>query len=86
MGKINIKSNNITGIKYLHIDNYAKYGNLYVVRLYVKGKVFVVWRGNEINIGKEVVKEMLKYLRKSDGAFIDWYDNKRKDWLEYNGY
>lgn len=90
MGRVvkmaDIVSNNTTGVKYLHLDNYSKYGNKYVIRVYVKGKVFVVWRGNDKNIGKKVVKEMVKYLNKSDAHFIHWYDNKREEWLEYNGY
>jgi hypothetical protein len=84
--RINIDSDNATGVKYLHIDNYSKYGNKYIVRLYVKGKVFVVWRGNSIEVGKRVVKEMVRHLRKSDAKFIDWYDNEREEWLEKYGY
>ena len=89
---IDIESNNVTGVKYLHIDNYSKYGNKYIIRVYVKGKVFIVWRGNSINgrgnsinVGKRVVKEMVKHL-KTDAKFIDWYDNEREEWLEKYGY
>lgn len=84
--KIEIDSDNVTGVKYLHIDNYSKYGNKYIVRIYVKGKVFVVWRGDSVEIGKRVVKEMVRHLRKSDAKFIDWYDNEREEWLERYGY
>ena len=84
--RIEIDSDNTTGVKFLHIDNYSKYGNKYIVRIYVKGKIFVVWRGNSIEVGKRVVKEMVRHLRKSDAKFIDWYDNEREEWLERYGY
>lgn len=86
MGKITIESDNVTGTKFLHIDNYARYGNKYVVRVYVKRKVFVIWRGNDKAIGRKVVKEMLKHLNKSEANFLDWYDNEREGWLEENEY
>lgn len=70
-----------TGVKYLHIDYRDKYGNDYIVRHNVKGKNFVVWRGNSFELGKQIAEEVAWIVAEGNAAFLDWYDNRRLDYL-----
>lgn len=79
-------SNSSTGVKYLHIDYYKKHGHKYIVRVTISGKHFVVWTGNEFEIGEKVAEKVQILISKSINEFIDWYDNEREDWLKENGY
>lgn len=76
--------NSETGIKYLNVDNYSKYGHCYVVRIIIKGKHFVVWKGNNKDIGIKVAKKVQDLISISKAAFLDWYDNDAERWLELN--
>lgn len=76
--------NSETGIKYLNVDNYSKYGHAYVVRIIIKGKHFVVWKGNNKDIGIKVAKKVQDLISISKAAFLDWYDNDAERWLELN--
>lgn len=74
-----------TGVKYLNIDNYSKYGHNYVVRVIIKGKHFVVWKGNDLDVGKKVANKVQELMSISKAKFLDWYDNDAERWLEENG-
>ena len=74
-----------TGIKYLNVDNYSKYGHRYVVRVIIKGKHFVVWKGNDLDVGKRVAEKVQELMSISKVTFLDWYDNDAERWLEVNG-
>lgn len=74
-----------TGIKYLNIDNYSKYGHRYVVRVIISGKHFVVWTGNDETVGKKVAKKVQSLMSISKAAFLDWYDYDAERWLKVNG-
>lgn len=78
--------NNKTGIRYLHIDHRKKFGHNYVVRVIITGKPFIVWVGNDIEIGKKVAKKVQELTSISKLKFLDWYDNYREEWLKSNGY
>lgn len=73
-----------TGIKYLNVDNYSKYGHRYVVRVIIKGKHFIVWHGNDETVGKKVAEKVQELMSISKAAFLDWYDNDAERWLELN--
>lgn len=73
-----------TGIKYLNIDNYSKYGHRYVVRVIIKGKHFIVWHGNDEIVGKKVAEKVQELMSISKAAFLAWYDNDAERWLELN--
>lgn len=76
-----MKANNTTGVKYLHKDYRDKYGNDYIVRCNICGKTFIVWRGNDFNLGKQVAEEVAWKMADSNASFVDWYDNERLDFL-----
>lgn len=76
-----MKANNATGVRYLHIDYKDKYGNKYIVRYHVKGKSFVVWRGNDFELGKKIAEEVAWKIAEGNAEFLDWYDNERLDYL-----
>lgn len=76
-----MKANNTTGVRYLHIDYKDKYGNKYIVRYSIKGKSFVVWRGNDFNLGKEIAEEVAWKVAEGNAMFLSWYDNERLDYL-----
>ena len=80
------RSNSTTGIKYLNVDSYKKFGRGYVVRVQIVKKYFIVWRGNNFEIGKKVARKVQELMSKSPGAFAYWYDYEREDWLIKNGY
>lgn len=60
--------------KYLNIDNYSKYGNSYVVRVVIKGKTFIVWRGNDKALGIKIAKKVEKLMDVNPPTFLEWYD------------
>jgi len=76
-----MKANNTTGIRYLHIDYKDKYGNKYIVRHHISGKSFVVWRGNDFDLGKEIAEEVAWKVAEGNAVFLDWYDNERLEYL-----
>lgn len=82
--KPNITSS--TGIKYLHVDRKVKFGHDYVVRINISGKNFIVWTGNNIDIGEKVAKKVQELMSISKTTFIEWYDNDREGWLKKYGY
>lgn len=73
-----------TGVKYLSIDNYSKFGNIYVVRVIISGKHFVVWKGNDENVGKKVANKVQELMNISKAKFLEWYDYEAERWLELN--
>ena len=76
------KSKSETGIKYLNVDNYSKYGHVYVVRVIINRKHFVVWSGNDITVGKKVAEKVQSLMSISKAAFLEWYDYEREEWLQ----
>lgn len=76
------KSKSETGIKYLNVDNYSKYGHEYVVRVIINRKHFVVWSGNDITVGKKVAEKVQSLMSISKAAFLEWYDYEREEWLQ----
>lgn len=76
------KSKSETGIKYLNVDNYSKYGHGYVVRVIINRKHFVVWSGNDITVGKKVAEKVQYLMSISKAAFLEWYDYEREEWLQ----
>lgn len=76
------KSKSETGIKYLNVDNYSKYGYGYVVRVIINRKHFVVWSGNDITVGKKVAEKVQSLMSISKAAFLEWYDYEREEWLQ----
>lgn len=76
-----MKANNTTGVKYLHIDYKDKYGNNYIVRYNISGKSFVVWRGNDFNLGKTIAEEVAWVIAAGNAEFLNWYDNERLEYL-----
>ena len=75
-------SKSTTGIKYLNIDK----GYLYIVRVQIKKKHFVVWEGTDKSIGEKIAKKVQSIMLKGEGAFLDWYDHDMERWLKSNGY
>ena len=73
---------NTTGTKYLNIDK----GYLYIVRVQIKKKHFVVWKGTNKSIGEKIAKKVQSIMLKGEGAFLDWYDYDMERWLKSNGY
>ncbi len=73
-----------TGVKYLNVDNYSKYGHRYVVRVIISGKHFVVWSGNDETVGKKVAEKVQSLMNISKATFLDWYDNDCEGWLKLN--
>lgn len=69
-----------TEVKYLNVDK----GYMYIARVQIKGKHFVVWRGANKAIGKMVAEKLQDLMLKGDGAFLDWYDYEMEDWLKEN--
>ena len=75
-------SKSTTGIKYLNIDR----GYLYIVRVQIKKKHFVVWKGTDKSIGKKIAEKVQSIMLNGEGAFLDWYDYDMERWLKSNGY
>ena len=75
-------SRSTTGIKYLNIDR----DHRYIVRVQIKKKHFVVWKGTDKSIGEKIAKKVQSIMLKGEGAFLDWYDYDMKEWLKANGY
>lgn len=75
-------SRSTTGIKYLNIDK----GYLYIVRVQIKKKHFVVWKGTDKSIGEKIAKKVQSIMLNGEGAFLDWYDYDMEGWLKSNGY
>lgn len=76
-----MKANNKTGIKYLHIDYRDKYGNSYIVRHSIQNKSFVVWRGNDLELGKIIAEEVAWKVAEGNAEFLNWYDYERLEYL-----
>lgn len=81
-----MNSKSTTGVKYLNIDHKSRFGHYYNVRVNISGKHFVVWTGDEFDIGEKVAKEVQKLMSVSKAEFLDWFDNDREEWLIKNGY
>lgn len=64
--------------KYLNID---KGFNRYVVRVVIKGKHFIVWRGSNYDKGFIVAKKVQSIMAAGKAAFLDWYDNDMEEYL-----
>lgn len=75
-------SRSTTGVKYLNIDR----DHRYIVRVQIKKKHFVVWKGTDKSIGEKIAKKVQSIMLKSEGAFLDWYDYDMEGWLKSNGY
>ena len=71
-----------TGVKYLHID----IGYTYVVRVIIKKKHFIVWKGVDKDIGTKITMKVQSIMAKGEAAFLDWFDYDMGVWLENNGY
>jgi hypothetical protein len=67
-----------TGVKYLNIDK----GYLYVARVQIKGKHFVVWKGVDKSIGVIVARKIQELMLKGEGVFLEWFDYDKDEWLE----
>lgn len=78
----NPNSRSTTGVKYLNIDK----GYIYMVRVQIKKKHFVVWKGTDKEIGTTIAKKVQSIMRKGEGAFLEWYDYDMESWLKDNGY
>jgi hypothetical protein len=64
--------------RYLNIDNYSKYGNPYIVRVVIKGKHFIVWRGRDKGLGIKIAKLVESKMKVSASYFLEWYDYDRE--------
>lgn len=71
-----------TGVKYLNVDK----GYTYIVRVQIKKKYFVVWKGITKSIGEKVALKVQEIMEKGDTAFLEWYDYDMESWLKDNGY
>ena len=80
------RSTSTTGVKYLNVDFQKKFKHGYNVRVIISGKRFVVWTGDDFDIGEKVAKKVQELMSKSKTEFLDWYDNDREEWLIKNGY
>lgn len=80
------RSTSTTGVKYLNVDYQKKFGHGYNVRVIVSGKHFVVWTGDEFDVGEKVAKKVQELMSKSKAEFLDWFDNDREEWLLKHGY
>ena len=80
------RSTSTTGVKYLNVDFQKKFKHGYNVRVIISGKHFVVWTGDDFDIGEKVAKKVQELMSKSKTEFLDWYDNDREEWLIKNGY
>lgn len=67
-----------TGVKYLNIDK----GYMYIARVAIKRKHFVVWKGYNFSAGKAVAEKIQELMAKSEAAFLEWYDYEMEAWLE----
>ena len=67
-----------TGIKYLNIDK----GYMYVARVVIKRKHFIVWKGYNFSIGKVIAEKIQKLMLKGEATFLDWYDYEMDNWLK----
>ena len=79
---IMVNSRSTTGVKYLNIDK----GYLYMVRVQIKGKHFLVWKGTDKDIGEKIAKKVQSIMLKGESAFLDWFDYDMERWLKDNGY
>lgn len=68
--------------KYFNIDNYSRYGNAYVVRVVIKRKHFIVWRGNDKVLGIKIAKVVEELMNKGSSAFLEWYDYEREETIK----
>lgn len=75
-----------TKIRYLNINYRNRWGLLYYVAVSIRKKQFVVWRGNDIEIGKKVAEKVQELMSISRAEFLSWYDYDREEWLLKNGY
>lgn len=65
--------------RYLNVDNYSKYGNPYVVRVVIKRKHFIVWRGKDMDLGIKIAKRVEQLMNVSTSHFLEWYDYDREN-------
>lgn len=71
-----------TGVKYLNID----VGYTFIVRVIIKRKHFVVWKGFDKEVGTKIAKKVQSIMAKGEANFLEWYDYEMEGWLKYNGY
>ena len=64
--------------RYLNVDNYSKFGNPYVVRVVIKRKHFIVWRGRDKDLGIKIAKLVESKMKVSASHFLEWYDYDRE--------
>ena len=50
------------------------------------GKHFIVWSGDDIEIGRKVAEKVNELMSIGRSTFIDWYDNDMERWMIENGY
>lgn len=79
-------NNSTTDVKYLNVDYQKKFKHKYNVRVTISGKRFIVWRGDDFDVGEKVAKKVQELISQSKAEFIDWFDNDREEWLVKNGY
>jgi hypothetical protein len=68
--------------KYFNIDNYSKYGNPYVVRVVIKRKHFIVWRGRNKELGIAIAKVVEEVMERGLSNFLEWYDYEREEQIK----
>lgn len=68
--------------RYLNIDNYSKYGNPYIVRVVIKRKHFIVWRGRDKSLGMKIANKVQQLMNISTSQFLDWYDYDREQFIK----
>lgn len=68
--------------RYLNKDNYSKYGNPYVVRVVIRRKHFIVWRGKDIELGYKIAKKVEELMKSGLSVFLEWYDYDRESYIE----
>lgn len=66
-----------TNVKYLNIDR----GYMYVARVIIKRKHFVVWKGYNFALGKAIAEKLQELMLKGEAAFLEWYDYERDAWV-----
>lgn len=67
-----------TGVKYLNIDK----GYMYVARVAIKRKHFIVWKGYNFEVGKIIAEKIQELMIKGEAIFLDWYDYEMDNWLK----
>lgn len=64
--------------KYLNVDK----GYRWIVRVNICDKNFIVWRGNDENLGIKIAKKVEELMLQSKAVFMDWFDYEKDKYLE----